>query len=107
MVPGVLRQEPVGQRGALREPEDGVEGSFFINDVVEEVVGFAQRAIVCWIEGSWPVVVAVVGGFVRVADPWAGCGRFELTVDKVEGGCVVTFEFSYQRSCIEASIVKI
>lgn len=39
MVPGVLRQEPVGQRGALREPEDGVEGSFFVNDVVEEVVG--------------------------------------------------------------------
>ncbi len=40
-------------------------------------------------------MVAVVGGFVSVADPWAGCGRFELAVDEVEGCCVVTFEFSY------------
>ena len=60
----VLGQKTVCERGALREAENGVEGPFLLNDVVQELVGVAQRVIIGVIHRSWPFVVAVIGAFV-------------------------------------------
>lgn len=85
----VLDEEGEGERGAVREAKDAVEGTLGADDVVKEVVCRLHGFLVVGFEALGPIVVAVIRTLVDVFDAGAGVAAdFAADVDE---GCAVIF----------------
>ena len=103
----VVGEKGEGERGAVREAEDAVKGTFGADDVVQELVRSLHGLLVILllVESPGPVVVAVIGTLVDVFNARTGVAA-DLTTYVYEGCAVVLFQIVSQAACVPCEYVS-
>ena len=102
MLACVLDEKGECERGAVRETEDAVKGTFSIDDIIQELVSSLHGllVVILVVESPGPVVVAVIGTLVDVFNSWTGAAA-GLTTNVYEGCAVVLFQIVDQAACVQ------